>query len=149
MPELIRCTASHSDFQKLVAQLDADLAQKNGEAHDFFNHFNQVDQIKNVVVAYEANQPCGCGAIKAYNASTMEVKRMFVLPHMRGRGIAAAVLQALEAWAKELGYTQCILETGDKMQPAINLYKKSEYQIIPNYGPYKNVESSVCFQKNI
>ena len=72
---------------------------------------------------------------------------MFVLPEYRGRGIASAVLSELEAWARELGYTRCILETGKKQPEAIRLYQKSGYTIIPNYGPYEQVENSVCMEK--
>ena len=72
---------------------------------------------------------------------------MFVQPDMRGNGIAVAMLRELETWAKELGYKKCILETGDQMPEAIRLYQKTGYQIIPNYGPYENVASSICFEK--
>ncbi len=72
---------------------------------------------------------------------------MYVLPEKRGHGIASLVLRELEAWAKELNYTSCILETGYKQPEAISLYKRNLYNIIPNYGQYAGVESSVCFEK--
>ena len=72
---------------------------------------------------------------------------MFVPVEMRGKGIAVAVLKELENWARELGFEKCILETGDKMQEAIGLYKKCGYYIIPNYGQYEKVERSICFEK--
>ena len=77
----------------------------------------------------------------------MEVKRMFVDLAFRGNGIASIILNELEKWAKELGYSGCILETGKKQPEAIKLYKKNGYAIIPNYGQYKQVENSVCFEK--
>ena len=57
------------------------------------------------------------------------------------------VLKDLEAWAKELGYTKCILETGKKMPEAIRVYEKNDYALIPNYGQYAGVVESVCFEK--
>jgi len=99
------------------------------------------------VVAYQNDLPVGCGAIKAYEEKVMEVKRMFVPEEQRGRGIASLVLQALEKWAKELGYTKCILETGEKQPEAIALYKKNHYRQIRNYGQYADVTTSVCFEK--
>ncbi|SIT88092.1 GNAT family N-acetyltransferase [Pontibacter indicus] len=77
----------------------------------------------------------------------MEVKRMYVLPEGRNQGIASKVLAELEAWAQELAYARCILETGLKQPEAIGLYQKSGYQQIPNYAQYAGVENSVCFEK--
>jgi putative acetyltransferase len=147
MTTLNRTNSGNIDFQNLVIKLDKDLAKKNGEANDFFLQYNKIDLIKNVVVALNDNLPIGCGAIKEYDKSTMEIKRMYVPIEMRGKGIAVAVLNDLENWARELGYKRCVLETGDKMLEAIGLYKKSGYKIIKNYGQYEDVASSICFEK--
>jgi GNAT superfamily N-acetyltransferase len=72
---------------------------------------------------------------------------MYVLPEMRRKGVADSVLKELEIWSKELGYPKCILETSIKMPDAVSFYQKSSYSIIPNYGQYKDMESSVCFEK--
>jgi putative acetyltransferase len=61
--------------------------------------------------------------------------------------LATMVLKELEAWVKENSYTSSILETGFKQPEAIALYKKNGYSLIPNYGQYKGVETSVCFKK--
>lgn len=142
-----RTDSENKDFQDLIYKLDTDLAERNGEKNDFFAQFNKTNLIKNVIVTYSDNIPVGCGAIKAYDNNTMEVKRMFVLKEQRGKKIAGTILNNLEQWAKELSYNKCILETGDKMPEAIALYRKSGYKQIPNYGQYENVESSLCFEK--
>lgn len=145
---LIRRTSSNNpDFQLLVSELDRYLAIRNGDANDFFVQFNQVDQIKHVILAYENELVVGCGAMKEYDQESMEIKRMFVPSEQRGKGIASDILKELESWAKELGYSKCILETGNDMKEAVGLYKKSNYQVIPNYGQYENVADSVCFEK--
>jgi GNAT superfamily N-acetyltransferase len=144
-----RTTSENEDFRKLVSELDKDLARRNGDTNAFFAQFNKIDLIKHVVVVYENNEPVGCGAMKEYDSSAMEVKRMFVPFEKRGKGLAAVVLQELEKWAKELGYKKCLLETGDKMPEAIRLYMKSSYAIIPNYGQYVDIESSICFEKSL
>lgn len=149
MHTIKRTNSDNLDFQKLVHELDKDLAIKNGEANDFFAQYNKIDSIQNVVVAYEADKAVGCGAIKKYENGVMEIKRMFVPIDKRGKGIAGKVLTELQVWAKELGYRKCVLETGDKMIEAIGLYKKHHFIIIPNYGQYANVESSICFEKEI
>lgn len=147
--QLIRTDSSNTDFQNLVVALDRDLAIRDGDDHAFFTQFNKITHIKFVVVAYLNNEAVGCGAIKEYAPGIMEVKRMFVPLEKRGQGIASLVLKELERWAAEMGYTSCILETGLKQPEAIALYKKNQYQQIPNYGQYADVDSSVCFEKTI
>ena len=149
MIRLIRTNSENHDFVELVKHLDADLAQRDGADHSFYAQFNKIDTIKHVIVAYQDDTPVGCGAIKEYSPDTMEIKRMYTLPETRGQGVASSVLRELERWAYELGYEKCILETGKKQPEAIALYKKHDYQIIPNYGQYADVQDSVCFEKNL
>jgi len=149
MITLTRTTSDNADFQRLVKALDSDLKIRDGEEHSFFAQFNKIDAIKHVVVAYEDGIAVGCGAVKAYSENTMEVKRMFVPLEKRGKGIASLVLKELEKWCSEMGFSKCILETGIKQPEAIQLYKKNNYMLIPNYGQYAGVESSVCFEKEL
>jgi GNAT superfamily N-acetyltransferase len=149
MIKLIRSNSDHQDFIELVKQLDADLAERDGVEHSFYAQFNQINKIKYVVLAYEEGRAVSCGAIKEYDANTMEIKRMYTLPESRGKGIASQVLSELEGWAAELAYVKCILETGKKQPEAIRLYEKNGYKLIPNYGQYAGVENSVCFEKGI
>jgi putative acetyltransferase len=149
MIDLLRTNSGNPDFIKLVKLLDAELAIVDKEDHSFYSQFNKINKIKHVVVAYEDEMPAGCGAIKEYDAVTMEVKRMYVLPESRKKGIALKILDELESWAAELSFTSCILETGKRQPEAIGLYKKSGYKQIPNYGQYAGVENSVCFGKEL
>jgi GNAT superfamily N-acetyltransferase len=144
---LLRTESSDPRFLSLVRLLDTELAQRDGEEHGFFAQFNKVDSIRRVVLALDGEEPAGCGAIKPFTEGVMEIKRMFVLPACRGQGVALNILHELEAWARESGAARCVLETGIRMPEAIALYKKCGYRIIPNYGPYAGVESSVCFEK--
>lgn len=147
MIDLKRTEATNSHFQLLVRDLDIELKVRDGDDHEFYAQYNKTDNIKFVVVAFENEVAVGCGAIKAFDAETMEVKRMFVPHKHRGRGIASLVLTELERWAFELGYKRCVLETGEKQPEAIRLYTKNGYYITPNYGQYKGVETSKCFEK--
>lgn len=149
MYHIIRTDASHPEFQTLVKFLDQTLAISDGEEHAFYDQFNKIDKIKYAVVAYHEETAVGCGAIREFDPDRVEVKRMYVMEHMRGKGVAKAVLAELENWAKELGFQSCILETGLKQPEAIQLYHKSGYQVIENYGPYIGVANSVCFEKAI
>lgn len=142
-----RTDSGDNDFRELVKALDKDLAIRDGDEHSFYAQFNKIDLIKHAIVAYDGTQPVGCGAVKPFSEDTMEVKRMYVPPNRRGQGIASIVLKELETWCLEMDYMKCLLETGKKQPEAIELYKKNGYRIIPNFGQYKNVENSVCFEK--
>src|SRR5687768_1040 len=134
MTKLIRTDSNNTDFILLVRSLDLYLKDKDGEDHDYYAQYNKLDLIKHVIVAYENNQPVGCGAIKELSPDTMEIKRMFTTPQSRGKGIATKILHELEKWTAELGYKKCILETGKKQSEAIALYQGNGYKVIPNYG---------------
>lgn len=149
MVRLTRTNADDINFRQLVALLDQDLKIRDGEDHGFYSQYNKVDKIGHVVVALLENKPVGCGAFKEYSQDTAEIKRMYVLPELRGQGIAGQVLAELESWASELNYLNFILETGIKQPEAIRLYQKSGYKVIPNYGQYAGVEKSVCMKKQI
>ncbi|MDN3654480.1 GNAT family N-acetyltransferase [Ferruginibacter paludis] len=144
-----RTSSDDSHFRELVQQLDADLKIRDGDEHAFYAQFNKAATIKYALVAYDGDVAVGSGAIRELNPDTMEVKRMFVLPACRGKGIASALLQMLETWSVELGYKKCVLETGKNQPEAIALYKKSSYKIIPNYGQYQSMINSVCFEKEL
>jgi putative acetyltransferase len=147
MINLIRTSSENADFRILVKLLDAELAIADGEEHLFYSQFNKLDKIKYVVVAFEKEKAMGCGALKEYDKNSMEIKRMYVSNSARGRGIATRILTELEKWACELSFGKCILETGKKQPEAIGLYKKNGYKRIPNYGQYKGIENSLCFEK--
>ena len=147
MIKLERSNSENHDFIELVKLLDAALAIVDGKDHAFYSQFNKIDNIRFVIVAYEDGKALGCGAIKEFSKDTMEVKRMYVSPENRNKGIASKILSGLEKWAYELSYGKCILETGKRQNEAVGLYKKSGYKMIPNYDQYANVENSLCFEK--
>ena len=74
---------------------------------------------------------------------------MYVVAESRGVGVAQILLKALECWVKELKYKKCFLETGIRQIAAVHFYKKSNYKVIPNYGQYKGMENSICFEKEM
>jgi len=147
--KIVRTNSENQDFINLVKQLDAYLKITDGDEHDFYNQFNNIDVLKNVVLIYLNDIAVGCGAIKKMDNSAVEVKRMFVSSDKRGKGIAQKILTELEVWAKELGYKKCILETGKRQVEAVNFYYKCKYKVIPNYGQYAKMENSICFEKEL
>ena len=108
--KIIRTDAKNPDFIRLISELDAYLKVTDGEDHEFYNQFNGLDNIKNVVIAYKDKQAIGCGAFKKFDDETAEIKRMYVKINHRGYGIAQAILNSLELWASEKDFKKCILE---------------------------------------
>ncbi|MBO0937779.1 GNAT family N-acetyltransferase [Fibrella sp. HMF5335] len=146
---ILRTTSENADFQFLVSKLDACLAEINGSDHAFYNQFNSIAALQHVVVAYDDGIPVGCGGLKQVDHESVEIKRMYVDPAQRDRGVGGAVLAALEAWTLELGFRACVLETSVKLPAAVHLYCKHGYERTPNYGQYVDMPDSVCFRKNL
>lgn len=149
MINIKRTDAANPDFIQLTRLLDEYLAVKNGVKNEFFSQFNKIDMIKNVVVVYDQNAAVGCGAFKYYDSRTVEIKRMFVRPEYRRRGLAKLILFELEKWAEENGFEAAVLETADFLGEAVSLYFKSDYNRIPNFGQYENEPNSVCMKKEL
>lgn len=149
MITLKRTNSDNDDFINLVVLLDQDLKIRDGKDHNFYNQFNKTDTLKQVLVFYENEIAVGCGALREKQKDTVEIKRMFVHPDYRKKGIASAILTELEIWATEIQYHYAILETGKNQPEAISLYQKLNYTIIPNYPPYENMDNSVCMRKKL
>ena len=147
MITLKKTTNSTKDFVNFVRSLDKELAITDGDDHDFYHQFNGIESIKHIIVAYDKDIAVGCGAIKKYDKNTMEIKRMYTTPEVRGKGVATKMILELESWAKLLSYQSCILETGSNQHAAIALYRKLGYKNMSNYGQYIGVENSFCFRK--
>ena len=146
---LKRSSNSEPDFKSLISKLDKYLSIVNGEQDAFYAPNNVLDPLDTAVLAYYNGKPVGCGCFKKFNGDSVEIKRMYVDPEIRGKGIASAVLNELEKWAKEKGFIHTVLETGVKLDDANALYRKQGYQIIENYGQYIGVENSVCMKKTL
>lgn len=149
MIKLVRTNSKNEDFINLVKKLDAYLKITDGEEHSFYNQFNSIEFLDNVVLAYKNNAAIGCGAFKKFDANNVEIKRMYTSVDHRDQGIATKILVELENWAFELGFISCILETGKRQKEAVNFYMKNFYKITENYGQYIGVKNSVCFKKKI
>jgi putative acetyltransferase len=147
--QLKRTTSADPHFRALVNQLDHDLRIRNGDMMDIYDQHNIIEAIDTVVIAYLDHVPVACGCFKSFDSTAVEIKRMFVQPEARGKGISIKVLTALEDWARELGFAYTVLETGGKQTEALGLYPKTGYVEIAKYGPYVDLPDSICFRKEL
>lgn len=137
------------DFVRLCGLLDETLDEIVGNKIDRskFIPFNTLESIHDVILAYNDDVPIGCVSFKKYDDDTAEVKRAFIKKEYRGKGISKQLMKMLIERAKEKGYTRMVLETGDLLFESKGLYKSIGFNIIENYGGFKNIEESVCMEK--
>ncbi|MFL5243430.1 MAG: GNAT family N-acetyltransferase [Gemmataceae bacterium] len=136
-------------LQKAVAELNA-----RYEAHEHNPGVLDAEAFRPAnggpfLVAFVDDEPAGCGGLRRIDPNIAEVKRMYVEPAFRGRGIGRRVLEELELFAKRLGYRIVRLETATRQPEAIRLYASSGYRRIPGYGVYADSSLSVCFEKSL
>ena len=101
------------------------------------------------LVARRDNAAIGCGALVPMDDYHVEVKRMYVRPEERGKGVARMILEELERFAREFDYDAMRLETGVNQPESIALYGKGGFYRIPNFPPFAGDDSAVCFEKRI
>jgi GNAT superfamily N-acetyltransferase len=92
------------------------------------------DRRGGVLVAYVADEPVACGAVRLLDPETAEIKRMFVTPDRRGRGVGRRLLDALERAAADLGCRRVRLDTGERQRAALALYRSAGYAEIEAYN---------------
>jgi GNAT superfamily N-acetyltransferase len=129
------------------AELDARFGGRDHEAGEP----PSASDIAVFLIAYEraTGQPLGCGGLRWVDRTTAEVKRVYVLPYARGAGVASSILLALEAEAHEAGITLIMAEAGSAQPDGKMFYEAAGYRAVPNFGPYQEVEDSVCYAKPI
>jgi GNAT superfamily N-acetyltransferase len=89
--------------------------------------------------------PVGCGALRPLEPGAAELKRMYVVPAARGRGLARLLLAGLETEACEQGWTTLRLETGPRQPEAVALYTGAGYQPIGAFGHYRDADGDSLF----
>jgi putative acetyltransferase len=144
-----RTNSDDKDFYSLVEKLNKDLQDRYGALQDYYSQFNSIQNLSTVVIAYDGEEPVGCGCFKKFDDTAVEVKRMYVAEKQRGKGIGVAILSELEKWAAELGQEATVLELGNNQPEAIRLYQKAGYRVIPNYGQYAGMVTSICMKKEL
>jgi GNAT superfamily N-acetyltransferase len=121
------------------------LAQMRVELNDVYDSFNRLDNPALVpdelrgpdgayLVGYEGAEAVAGGGLRRLDDGVAEIKRMFVCPAARSRGVARALLEALEQTALELGYERIRLDTGPKQVHGLALYRSAGYVDVPPYN---------------
>lgn len=129
--------------RRLIAEMD-DRYGTGGPSPISAEGFEQPDGC--FLVAFDHGQAIGCGGFRRIGDDRAELKRMYVDPTARGRGVGRRILHALEEWAATVGYHEMWLETGAEQPEAISLYVSAGYRPTPRYGEFKDDPRSRCFR---
>jgi putative acetyltransferase len=140
------------DARRLIAGLDAGLAELYPPEQRFGPNLKP-EHLENgrgtFLVARDGGRAVGCGAIRVLDPTSAEVKRMYVEPGERSKGVGWAVLTALEAAARQLGVERLVLETGTYQYAAIALYKRAGFVQRECWGEYASSPTSICYEKDL
>lgn len=137
------------DFRALAALLDAYYFTLVGEIQLKYAEPNRPENMNARVVVYDGDLPAACGAWKAVDGETAEIKRIYVRPECRRKGIATALIGALEADAAATGRKKLILETAVDTTGSHSLYLSLGYKQRDYYGSPAGAENCLCFHKEI
>ena len=151
---LVRVGYGDPDALRLVADVQAEYVERYGSPDDSpLDPLMFEPPVGSFYVGYLGDDAVATGAWRSSDVRalgverTAEIKRMYVAPRARGRGLARRVLVHLEECAAAAGYEALVLETGMKQPEAIALYESSGYVQVPGFGYYRDSPLSRCFAK--
>jgi putative acetyltransferase len=132
-----------ADAQRLIGDLDDHL----NSLYPPEDNFTELPTADAFLIARIDDVAVGCGAVRFLDASTAEVKRMYVAPAARGNGVGRRLLEDLEAFARSRGAQRLVLETGPLQVEALALYERAGFMTTPCWGEYAYGKNSLCFEK--
>ncbi|MFJ6215533.1 GNAT family N-acetyltransferase [Streptomyces sp. NPDC092296] len=146
---------AHPDAARLIAEVQQEYVVRYGDVDLTPIDPRQFDAPSGLfAVGYLAGEPVACGGWRAreddgygLRAGDAELKRMYVSPAARGRGLARAMLRHLELTAGRAGRTRVVLETGAEQPEAIGLYGSEGYTAVEKFGLYRDEPTSICLGK--
>jgi putative acetyltransferase len=149
MIELLHTDSNHPGFKQLTAEMEKELYIRDGELAAINHAMNKIGFMENVIVTLNDNEAVACGASWEFDTDSAELKRMYVHPSHRSKGLASKILAELESIAKSNGYKYTVLETGKNQPEAVAFYIKHGYTQVPPFGKYIDSVNSICFRKQL
>ncbi|RBY92304.1 GNAT family N-acetyltransferase [Blastococcus sp. TBT05-19] len=141
-----------ADVRRLTGDQQDEVRARYGGKEEPGAHPSAADISVVLVARDDDGTALGCGALRELGGGVAEVKRMYVVPAARGRGVSKAVLAGLEHAARERGWTTLRLETGPLQPEAVALYTGAGYRRIGAFGAYvgdPDAEGSYFFEREL
>jgi putative acetyltransferase len=135
---------------KMIADLDAYQSMLYPPES---NHLDPIEKLVSgehyFIAVWENKKPLGIASFKRSSAHYVELKRLYVLPKNRGKGLARKLVAELERKARQEGYSEAKLETGVRQSEALALYEKLGYEKTEPFGAYKPDPHSIFMTKSL
>jgi GNAT superfamily N-acetyltransferase len=148
--EWIQTDRENSDFTALCQMLNQELVLKlSGSVDPISSRADKTDDFEMVLLAKADHVPVACAALRPFSSDTAELKRMFVLPAWRNKGIGNTLLGKCEELARHHNYRFLVLETNILLPDARSLYEKNGYVKRASYGPFAILQETLCMQKSL
>jgi GNAT superfamily N-acetyltransferase len=154
VPSIVRVPAADPDLARLTAEVVAEYGLRYDEPGADIAPVS--DDAAWVLVRDDDGRALGCGALQPWSHSVAdapldvgELKRMYVVPAARGRGLSRLLVAALVDLARERGLAALVLETGVEQPEAMALYASSGFVPMPTWGEYADDPRSRCFRRDL
>lgn len=151
IPEIIAASPDSADAVELIAELDAHLGSRGYPLTS--RHGYSVEKLLREGVAFFVTRcdgaAAGCGGVQLYGTEYAELKRMYVRPAFRGRGLGRSMLNHLAEYSRRHGATTLRLETGIHEDAAIGLYESFGFRRRASFGEYREDAFSLLYEKTL
>lgn len=143
--------ATEPDVRALVDALTDELAGSGYTPEETFGYSAERLEEAGVhlVGARVDGALAGIAGVEVTDGGYAELKRFYVVPAARGKGVADALIEALVVYAVERGVRTLRLETGDRQHAAMRFYRRHGFRDTPRFGPYLDSATSVCLQRDL
>jgi GNAT superfamily N-acetyltransferase len=150
--KVVRAVWDDADVQRLAADQQAEVRARYDGKGEPGTPPSAADVSLVLVARDDEGTALGCGVLRVLADGVAEVKRMYVVPTARGRGVGRTLLADLEEAARDLGWTTLRLETGPRQPEAVALYMRAGYRPIAAFGGYvdaPDAEDSLFFERHL
>jgi putative acetyltransferase len=151
IPEIVATRPDSADAVALIAELDAHLGARGYPLAS--RHGYSVEKLLRDGVAFFVTRcdgvAAGCGGVQLYGTEYAELKRMYVRPAFRQRGLGRSMLDHLAEYSRQHGATLLRLETGIHEDAAIHLYESFGFRRRAPFGEYRDDPFSLLYEKTL
>lgn len=134
-------------FLELVRELDRGYYERIGDELSKYDSYNEFKEPHIVILAFDDDTAVACASYREFDDDSVEFKRVFVKKEYRKRGIAHDIITDLEKLVIENSFRYSYIVTGKNNKASIKLYEKLNYELIDNFGQFKDDDTVICMKK--